>query len=107
MERVRSTLSDSRKMRWVNMSMSVLGTILFIVLAFMVIKAQKVVLEGVKEQIVTVHDTVYVKPTPVYKCWVCGMELKLTSGKAICDGYEYSIVDGKLMGSKVEIESPP
>lgn len=104
-DRIVEVLQNAKLWKYIGLGMSATSVALFAVLGILLHNAQKVVLESVKENTITtyVHDTVFVGPKTVYRCWFCKNELHLdSSGKAQCDGYEYKVVDGKLTATKIE-----
>jgi hypothetical protein len=79
-----------------------LMVIFLMILSSQINKMGTVIQRDMKDNIVTVHDTVVVKVRN-FTCWQCKKELPgINQGPVKCCGFEYTVKNGELFGKKIE-----
>jgi hypothetical protein len=93
---------NNKKIFLVNLVSSGMMVIFLIVLGSQINKTGTAIQKDIKENVITVHDTVVVK-TKTFYCWQCKKELPgINQGPVKCCGFEYTIKNRELFGKKIE-----
>jgi hypothetical protein len=93
---------NSKKIFLINLASSGWIIIFLFVLGSQINKTGTMIQNDLKENVITVHDTVVVKTRSFY-CWQCKKELSgVNQGPVKCCGFEYTVKNGELFGKKIE-----
>jgi hypothetical protein len=93
---------NNKKIFLINLITSGVMVIFLIVLGSQINKTGIAIQRDIKENVITVHDTIVVK-TRAFYCWQCKKELPgINQSPVKCCGFEYTVKNGELFGKKIE-----